>query len=259
MNCIEINGRTFLINHIMSRNKNAWARLKGNTIVISLPSRWPEAEREKIAARLEKRAIRAIERGRWGSAPPRKLMFFHGQKLNIMGNELEITFVPSKRFRSRVKGNIIEVKVDDNHPEKDRIASKLARRKIVESLMPELLARIHEINNAHFGANITKVSVRDNLTRWGSCSRSGSISLNFRLLFMPQRILDYVIVHELAHTKYRSHGPRFWALVEKVIPDHKECREWLRENGWKKPDSDNQHSASRSQQALDGFIYEEPY
>jgi predicted metal-dependent hydrolase len=253
--CAEINGRTFLITHVLSRNRNAWARLKEDTIVISLPSRWPKAERERIAARLEKRAIRAIERGKWGPAHAAKLKFFHGQRFSAMGKELEIAFVPSKRFWGRVKGNRIEVKVDDSHPEKETIASKLAGKRIVENLMPELLARIREINDAHFGAAITKVGVRENSTRWGSCSKSGSISLNLRLLFMPQNILEYVIVHELAHTKYRSHGPRFWALVEKVMPDHKERRKWLRENGWKVPESisGTRETGNGKQQRLGDF------
>jgi predicted metal-dependent hydrolase len=67
---------------------------------------------------------------------------------------------------------------------------------------------------------------------------------------MPEDILDYVIVHELAHTKYRSHGPRFWALVEKVMPDHREKRRWLGKNGW---------SVLSGKQDTVAFVPEEPY
>ena len=58
------------------------------------------------------------------------------------------------------------------------------------------------------------------------------MTLNIRLLFMPEEILDYVIVHELAHSRYMSHGKRFWALVAKVLPDYDRRRKWLRDKGW---------------------------
>ena len=98
--------------------------------------------------------------------------------------------------------------------------------------MPAVRARINHYNSLHFKADISRITLRDNTTTWGSCSRDGYINLNMRLLFMPEEILDYVIVHELAHTKYLSHGKRFWGLVEKTLPDYNKRRRWLRDNGW---------------------------
>ena len=127
------------------------------------------------------------------------------------------------------------MRVAEGHPKSRELASALARTRIVEAVMPSLEERVKELSQRHFEARIGKMSVRDNSSRWGSCSPKGDISLSFRLLFLPAPILDYVIVHELAHTKYRSHGPRFWGLVEKAVPDHRERRKWLRKNGWKFP------------------------
>lgn len=232
---VEIGGRTFRVSTIASSNRNAVARLKGRTIVISLPSKWPASEKERIWNNLYRRAVRSIERGRWRPENSRKLGFSHGQTIVAMGNEFEIALMPHRNFRSRTLGRKIEVGVVEDHPETSERASRLVRKELERNLMPLLAARVHSINREHFGSSLREISLRDNTSRWGSCSSSGSISLSFRLLFMPQEILDYVIVHELAHTKYRSHGPRFWALVEKVVPDHKERRKWLRENGWKYP------------------------
>lgn len=64
--------------------------------------------------------------------------------------------------------------------------------------------------------------------RWGSCAPGGRVRLNWRLVFAPSDVLDYVIVHELAHLKHADHSPRFWHEVEKVLPDHKLRRRWLR-------------------------------
>ncbi|VVC02568.1 Uncharacterised protein [Candidatus Bilamarchaeum dharawalense] len=228
---MEINGKTFSVEHVLSKNKNATARLRDNTIIVSLPARWPSSEREKIGANLLQRAIRSIEKGRWNVDAGKKIEFKHGQILVVLGKEFEINLVESKRFGIMIVGRKVEVRIVE-HPDKNEKIARLIRKKISEIIMPELTQRISEINQKHFHSNISKIVIRDAVSRWGSCSTRGVISLNFRLLLMPQDILDYVIVHELAHTKYRSHGPRFWGLVESVMPNHREKRTWLRKNGW---------------------------
>lgn len=74
------------------------------------------------------------------------------------------------------------------------------------------------------------VSVRDQRSRWGSASRRGSLSFNWRLVLAPAAVLDYVVVHELAHLRAFGHGPRFWALVRSWVPDADRHRRWLKEH-----------------------------
>lgn len=81
------------------------------------------------------------------------------------------------------------------------------------------------------GVSYGKITIRDQKTRWGSCSSKGNLSFNWRLILAPPNILDYVVVHELCHRKEMNHSPRFWALVESVMPEYKEYRKWLKENG----------------------------
>lgn len=76
----------------------------------------------------------------------------------------------------------------------------------------------------------TRLSIRDQRTRWGSCSRAGAISFNWRLLLAPEAVLDYVIWHEVCHLAVMDHSPRFWALVARYCPDHREHSAWLRRN-----------------------------
>lgn len=250
MDSVVINSRTYAINRVLSRNRNASARLKDGVIVVSLPARWSVKDKEEIGSDLLGRAIRSIEKGRWNPDANKKSGFSHGQKVNALGKQFEIVFVPGARFRAKCDGGRIVVKVNEAHPKKEEKISSLVRKRITETVMPELVARIAKINQTHFQSEIRDVKVRDAITRWGSCSRDGRINLNFRLLFVPEDVLDYVIIHELAHTKYRSHGPRFWALVEKVMPDHREKRRWLRRNGWS--------VLSEKQDSAD-FMPEEPY
>jgi len=230
----QINGRVFQINRILSKNKNAVARLRGSILTVSVPSRWSRADKEKIGGNLERRAIRAIEQGKWHGEDDKKVEFRHGQRLTAMGKEYLIFFYPSKRFGCRRDDRIIQVNVPDV-PEKTAKASTLVRKELVKALMPDIKDKVEFFNNLFFKEKIPKVSIKDTVSRWGSLAPDGSMSLNFRLLFMPEEILDYVVVHELAHTKYKSHGVRFWGTVEKVIPDHKKRRKWLRENGWRFP------------------------
>lgn len=236
MTKIEVGDRTFRVVRTLCKNKNASARLRNDTIFISIPIRWPNSEKRRVYENLFKRAVRAIERGRWGIRSNKKLEFDHGQKLSALGTEFELEFIPSKRFMSKLVDGKIIVKFNEQHEKRRERIAVHVRKHIVDGVMPNLLAKINAINSEHFRSKIKRIRIRDNLTRWGSCSKAGGISLSFRLLFMPERILDYVIVHELAHTHYRSHGKRFWATVERVIPDHKVRRKWLRENGWSYPE-----------------------
>jgi hypothetical protein len=79
------------------------------------------------------------------------------------------------------------------------------------------------------GLAVARVSIRDQRTRWGSCSRGGHICLNWRLVQMPDWIAEYVMVHELMHLKRMDHSPRFWRLVASACPRYQEARRWLRE------------------------------
>jgi predicted metal-dependent hydrolase len=76
-----------------------------------------------------------------------------------------------------------------------------------------------------------RLYVRDQTTRWGSCSTSGALSFSWRLVLAPPFVLDYLAAHEVAHLAHMNHGPRFWSLVERTMPRHEEARSWLRKHG----------------------------
>ncbi len=82
----------------------------------------------------------------------------------------------------------------------------------------------------HHGLHVSRVSVRNQRSRWGSCSRSGHICLNWRLVLMPDPVREYVLIHELMHLRRLDHSPHFWKLVAHACPDYEESRQWLREN-----------------------------
>ena len=81
------------------------------------------------------------------------------------------------------------------------------------------------------GVSYGRIAIRDQKTRWGSCSGEGNMNFNWRLIFAPAGVLDYVVVHELAHRKEMNHSPRFWRVVEDTMPEYRKYQKWLKENG----------------------------
>ena len=100
-------------------------------------------------------------------------------------------------------------------------------RSRAKATLPE---RLYELAVRH-GCVVKGVSIRSQKTRWGSCGRNGHISLNWRLMLMPEWVRDYVLVHELMHLRRLDHSPKFWRLVEAACPDYRVARQWLRANG----------------------------
>ena len=100
---------------------------------------------------------------------------------------------------------------------------KLEARRDLSARALAAAARIEE--------KVTRVTVRESRTRWGSCTRSGRLSFCWRLIFAPEHVIDYVVAHEVAHLRHMNHGPRFWRLVGELCPGHAEARAWLGEKG----------------------------
>jgi predicted metal-dependent hydrolase len=92
----------------------------------------------------------------------------------------------------------------------------------------ELPARVGELARLH-QIQFKRVSVRNQRSRWGSCSRRGTISLNWRLMQTPAFVTDYIILHELAHVKEMNHSKRFWSEVARLCPDFDRAEKWLKE------------------------------
>ncbi len=94
----------------------------------------------------------------------------------------------------------------------------------------ELSARLMELARLH-GCRVQKVVIRDQRTRWGSCSRRGTVSLNWRLVQLPEKVRDYILLHELMHLREMNHSERFWREVRAVCPDYAEAEAWLKRQG----------------------------
>lgn len=110
---------------------------------------------------------------------------------------------------------------------------KLTREKVIalaEEALKVIPTRVEYFARV-IGVTYGKITIRNQKTRWGSCSSKGNLNFNCLLMLAPPEVLDYVVVHELCHRKQMNHSKAFWSEVEKVLPDYKEARKWLKEEG----------------------------
>jgi len=155
-------------------------------------------------------------------ALPAPVPFAEGAIVPVFGAPHRIcrTSDPSAPPVAIVDGEI-RVRGDSAHLAR-RVKDHLVR------LAREELTRRARLCAARIGRPVARVGVRDTRSRWGSCSAKGAISFNWRLVLMPEAVMDYVVAHEVAHLAEMNHGPRFWRLVQTLTPDCATPRAWLK-------------------------------
>ena len=115
-----------------------------------------------------------------------------------------------------------EAQADPLTPDQIRELADVALR-----VLPERCRYFAGVMGVRYG----RITIRNQKTRWGSCSSGGNLNFNCLLMLAPPEVRDYVVVHELAHLKEMNHSPRFWKEVEKVLPDYRQRLLWLKKNG----------------------------
>jgi predicted metal-dependent hydrolase len=186
-------------------------------IEVVLPRR--AAEREAAAAVRELRPW--IERRFAELDRARQALADRGATVPYLGQPLRLVSEPA-RERVHRRGDELLVPAGDHRPALERWYRRAARAEIASRLD-------HATTRA--GTPYTTLTIRGQKTRWASCSRTGAMSFNWRLLLAPEQILDYVIWHEVCHLEIMDHSPSFWALLAGRCPAYKDHARWLRRNG----------------------------
>jgi predicted metal-dependent hydrolase len=163
----------------------------------------------------------------------------------VKGNRIVVRYglAPELVVRPRASDADIDSALDHYLPWLERQLANAAEPKLaLEKLniteaqgRREARARIELLAQSEamaLGVRYKRLTIRDQVSRWGSCSSSGSLSFNWRLVLAPHDVLDYVVVHEVCHLVEHHHGPAFWALVQKRRPNYAECKSWLDDHGW---------------------------
>lgn len=158
-----------------------------------------------------------------------------GDTLKVGQREYKVFIDTSnhKNHSGRINNGVIHLKIADHTNERDRrlAVKQLLSRLIGNDYKPFIWQRVHDLNQLHFQKPIRDVRLKYNHSNWGSCSTLGIVNLSTRLLFAPQEVIDYVIVHELAHLVEMNHSQKFWDILDRIMPDYPQYEAWLKENG----------------------------
>ncbi|MCP4935551.1 MAG: M48 family metallopeptidase [bacterium] len=174
---------------------------------------------------------------------PEPVPFESGRSIPFLGQPHELVFC-GPRTRKQTGQDVVTIKsAQDKEPDGDQSTSASlqilgavdhAPRRLKDWLKKQAKQKLVERVDVHakrLGLTYTRLGVRDQTSRWGSCSSNKTLSFSWRLILAPEAVLDYVAAHEVAHLREMNHSDRFWALVAKTLPGHDDARQWLRQNG----------------------------
>lgn len=235
---LDIDGRTVPVtatHNPRARRIIVRVDLAAGSVLVTSPSRrgmanalkFAHEQREWIAERLE-------------HVPP-PVPFRNGARIPFRGKEHLIRHIgarraealglegprgPVWRVRAADTGGLPEIRVT-GHP-------TFVQRRVTDWLRAAARIELNERALAHaeaFDVRPSRITMRDQTSRWGSCSPSRALSFSWRLIMAPGHVLDYVAAHEVAHLRHMNHGPRFWALVADAIPNYEPAKKWLEIHG----------------------------
>lgn len=186
---------------------------------VTIPRGGSRQEAERFAK--QKAAWIARERYRRAMVQGSGSTWQDGSTVLLRGEERQLV-VDRAAGMARLGDERIPLPVDESGDLRKAVTMRL--RALAKQELP---ARLMELA-AELGARVTRVTVRNQRSRWGSCSPSGRISLNWRLIQVPPPVRDYVLLHELMHLQEANHSTRFWAKLEAVCPWQREARAWLK-------------------------------
>lgn len=199
-----------------ARRVRIWVHPDGDVEVV-LPRRSPERAAADAMAELAP----WVQRKRAEALATRDRVHARGGVVPYLGRDLVLR---PQEGRSRVHRRDDELLVPAGDPR--AALERWFRRAARQEIAPRLDRAVAEL-----GTGYSKLTIRNQRTRWGSCSTLGAMSFNWRLLMAPEPVLDYVVWHEACHLRAMDHSPRFWALVAQHCPGYEEPRWWLRRHG----------------------------
>ncbi len=171
----------------------------------------------------------AIENQRIKEITQRKKLE-NGDILYYLGQQKILTVIREDRQRSCIKcvkeRLILTVPYDADYDDKKLQLEKWYRKEAALVLQQ----KVQKFANL-LGVNYQDIRIKDQKSRWGSCSSKGNLNFNFRIIMAPEQICDYVVIHELCHLVHMNHSDDFWMLVKSICPTYKQCIKWLKDNG----------------------------
>lgn len=198
-------------------------------VKVLAPKGTPKRELDKMLAERAEWMEQSWESAKQKTQQQRRL-YQTGEPFPFLGNDYPISIIKTDRAHVELDSGelCVDLPVTDSRDidiQSEELVSQWLQQQ-AQDYLPLQLEKWVEIT----GWRPSSLKIRDYKSRWGSCDRLGRLTLNNRLMMAPEAIIDYVIIHELAHLRELNHSPRFWTLVEQHCPDYKKHRNWLKKH-----------------------------
>ncbi|MBN2735916.1 MAG: M48 family metallopeptidase [Spirochaetales bacterium] len=215
--------------YLENRNSSRVSIVKSG-VNIRLPRGMREKDIEKQILQYKDWAIEKLKARK--ESQPKQKIYKNGDELKVGTKKYTIKITKSSRKTHgyKLEDNWIILNLSKTQKSDQPKIKRLISRAVADDWRPWLEQRVEELNKSSFNQTINQIHIKYNKSNWGSCSSRSNINISTRLFFAPPEVIDYVIVHELAHLIEHNHSLRFWALVSKAIPDYNDKRKWLKEN-----------------------------
>ncbi|WP_129596474.1 M48 family metallopeptidase [Anaerophilus nitritogenes] len=155
--------------------------------------------------------------------------YINGENFLYVGKNYSLQIIINPTAKNSVE--MVDKKLIVTMKEKDQKALKdIIVKWYAQKALEKIVDRINYFQK-YFEVMPNKITMKNQKTRWGSCSSKRNLNFNFRIIMAPSEVIDYLVVHEMCHLVHMNHSKQFWELVESIIPDYKKRREWLKIHG----------------------------
>jgi hypothetical protein len=203
-------------------------------VIIRAPRRLTNSQIKEVVKKKSSWIIKKLKEVRKIKPAP-EVNFISGEEIFYLGGKYRLKVMESdmiKKTRVKYYQGEFQIEAPPFLDETERRSS--IRQEMVKWYKDQARVKIEErvrIYQDKMGVCYNKITVKEQKKRWGSCSSKGNLNFNWRLIMAPVSVIDYIVVHELAHLVHPNHSTDFWELVKAIIPDYKERQEWLKVNG----------------------------
>ncbi|MCX8058201.1 MAG: M48 family metallopeptidase [Spirochaetes bacterium] len=217
------------IKKILSKRKTICLQINSDLeILLKVPYNISEKEcnnfieknREWIYKKLE---VLKEKKKKW-----KKIDFKEGEKIPYLGNFYVFKFISDSKKSIYLNKELLTIYINSKLYPKIKYYfikfSKMKLKEIVENYVLEYSKK--------FSVKFNSIKITSSKTRWGSCTSNGNLNFSFRLIFVPDFVIRYIVVHELVHLKIKNHKRKFWDEVGKLFPQYKDSKKWLKENSF---------------------------
>ncbi|CAN5340623.1 M48 family metallopeptidase [soil metagenome] len=232
---LKVNGQEVTVYIHTERRTNARVSIGKKGITIRLPFFLTPDQRQQQIAAFKEWAYHTyaakpelIERGK-----PKK--YVDGHTFILMGEvfTLNLEEVPLNSFTARLYNNVVLIRLPQGTTtaERDKAIPQLISRVVAKKYYTAMHHKLLYLNKLYFDKPVKDFKLKYTNSLWGSCSSKGNINISTRLFFAPEEVIDYVMVHELAHLVHPNHSDAFWNEVERCLPNYMDQERWLKKHG----------------------------